>query len=213
MKGWDLSECKKRFKGLASKAFTPREFHDIPGLRRLSSFIHGSIYKTQPLYQALQENLGIETFFGGKRANHPKNWTRIAVTTTGHGGKRAMVVANYNRVQVSDSDRDRRDPKYSFHRPRKPSQELKIWEAAAATSAAPPYFKAFWHGPSDRYFYDGGFYNNNPVKIVQQERRLLWPDVADRPPDICLSIGTGQNKREIDKQVDDALSIHNLRPL
>jgi predicted acylesterase/phospholipase RssA len=213
MKGWNLDKCKSQFKKLAIEAFTPRELHKIPGLGRLSSFIHGSIYKTQPLYRALQHNLGIETFFGGKRVNHSRNRTRIAVTVTGHRGKRAMVVANYNRSERSCSDRTKADPVYSFYRPGNPSQEFKTWEAAAATSAAPPYFKPFWHGSSDRYFYDGGFYNNNPVKITQQERKLLWPDVADRPPDIFLSVGTGQNKRKIDQKLDDALSTDRSNPL
>jgi hypothetical protein len=30
------------------------------------------------------------------------------------------------------------------------------------------------------------------------ERQLLWPDVADKPPDIFLSIGTSQQKKVVE---------------
>jgi hypothetical protein len=41
-------------------------------------------------------------------------------------------------------------------------------------------------------FVDGAINYNNPVKIAETERRLLWPD---HPlPDIVLSLGTGIEK-------------------
>jgi patatin-like phospholipase/acyl hydrolase len=76
-----------------------------------------------------------------------------------------------------------------------------VWEAAAATSAAAPYFKAYRNEKSGRTYFDGAFYNNNPVRVAHRERRLLWPDVADNNPDIFLSIGTGQNQKKVDKEI------------
>ena len=31
---------------------------------------------------------------------------------------------------------------------------------------------------------------------MNHERKLIWPDVADRAPDLFLSIGTSQNKAD-----------------
>jgi hypothetical protein len=78
---------------------------------------------------------------------------------------------------------------------------LTIWEAAAASSAATPYFKPFFHPSSGRYFLDGYLNSSNPAKILHQERRLLWPDIADRAPDIFLSIGAGQNKPDMESRM------------
>lgn len=40
---------------------------------------------------------------------------------------------------------------------------------------------------------DGALYHNNPVFIADSERKLLWPELADSPPDILISLGTGHN--------------------
>lgn len=44
---------------------------------------------------------------------------------------------------------------------------------------------------------DGGLYHNNPIFIADSERKLIWPELADSPPDILLSIGTGHNPRRL----------------
>jgi hypothetical protein len=68
---------------------------------------------------------------------------------------------------------------------------MALYISARATSAAPPYFKQFTNDRTHRSYLDGALYYNNPVRIASHERKLLWPDVADLPPDILLSIGTG----------------------
>lgn len=37
---------------------------------------------------------------------------------------------------------------------------------------------------------DGALYHNNPVRVANLERKLIWPDTQDFPPDLLLSIGT-----------------------
>ena len=64
---------------------------------------------------------------------------------------------------------------------------------ARATSAAPSYFKAFKSERNDRGYLDGALYHNNPIRVADLERRLIWPDTAGLPPDILLSIGTSCN--------------------
>lgn len=64
---------------------------------------------------------------------------------------------------------------------------------ARASSAAPRYFKSFFHKATGHTFNDGGLKLNNPVSAANCERKNLWPDLADQHPDILLSIGTGYN--------------------
>ncbi len=43
-------------------------------------------------------------------------------------------------------------------------------------------------------YLDGGINHNNPIAIADGERKLLWPDMAKRYPDIILSVGSGHCK-------------------
>ena len=64
---------------------------------------------------------------------------------------------------------------------------------ARATSAAPTYFRSYYHKPTRQVYEDGGIYYNNPVEIAEAERKTIWPETALEHPDIMLSIGTGYN--------------------
>lgn len=61
------------------------------------------------------------------------------------------------------------------------------------TSAAPSYFKPFRSKRNCRGYLDGALYHNNPVRVADLERRLIWPDSESFHPDILLSIGTSCN--------------------
>jgi hypothetical protein len=39
------------------------------------------------------------------------------------------------------------------------------------------------------------------VLVAWRERKLLWPDVLSRHPDILLSLGTGQHKSKMDQEL------------
>ena len=62
---------------------------------------------------------------------------------------------------------------------------------ARATSAAPSFFRSFKSERNYRGYLDGALYHNNPVRVADLERRLIWSDTNNSPPDILLSIGTG----------------------
>ena len=68
-----------------------------------------------------------------------------------------------------------------------------ILDRARATSAAPSYFKPFKSERSNRGYSDGPLYHNNPVRVAELERRLIWPDMKSLAPDILLSVGTSCN--------------------
>lgn len=63
-------------------------------------------------------------------------------------------------------------------------------DSGRATSAATSYFKPFENERTGLKYIDGALYYNNPIRVANQERKLLWPDVESQPPDIVLSIGT-----------------------
>lgn len=69
--------------------------------------------------------------------------------------------------------------------------ELKIWEAARATSAAPTCFKRMKIGPpgAQEEFLDGGLGNNNPIKLLMKETPKAFDD--QRAVACIISIGTG----------------------
>ncbi|KAH0556819.1 hypothetical protein GP486_005391 [Trichoglossum hirsutum] len=58
-----------------------------------------------------------------------------------------------------------------------------------STSAAPTYFKPYYHAGKSQSYIDGTLQRNNPIQTLKEERRLLWKDKS--PPDIILSVGTG----------------------
>ena len=190
VKQWDLTSCITQFIRLCDRAFSPREFNKVAGLQQAATVNHGSKYKTRPFQQILREVFGDEQLYGGRRSSHYVYDTKVAVTATSGTGQRAVVLANYSRQEESE-------PNYKFEFP----HNLYIWEAARATSAAPSFFKPFEKSFTKRVYLDGAIYYNNPVKVANNERKFLWPDVADSPPDLLLSIGTGLNKRKIDEEL------------
>lgn len=96
--------------------------------------------------------------------------------------------------------------------------QTPIWEACAASSAAPVYFSAhvIKSGHAEQYMIDGGVVANNPsacalaeaIKIMEKSNFRETEDI------LLISLGTGNLVRPISK--DDALNwgaIHWARPL
>lgn len=155
---------------------------------QLSLLSHGSMYKTTPLHNALADALGDSMLFGGVKDQSPEYPIKVAVTATEGTGRAAQIISNYSRPQTGTEG-------YDLVRFDHPDLEFQLHEAAAATSAAPGYFKPFYHQRTKRTFLDGALYHNNPIHVANTERKLLWPDVRDSHPDILLSIGTGTNSQ------------------
>ena len=191
VKQWSVNHCVTEFVRLCHQAFTPREFGHVPGLEQATTLAHGSKYKTRPLRDTLHSAFGDESLYGLRGKAHSSYTTQVAVTATSSTGETGLVLANYSRHEESE-------PNYRFEFP----HHLQIWEAASATSAAPSFFKPFkssgW--PAKTYL-DGALYHNNPASIANHERKFLWPDVAENPPDILLSLGTGKNGRGVEEQI------------
>jgi hypothetical protein len=52
------------------------------------------------------------------------------------------------------------------------------------------YFKPYYHERTRKTYIDGALRRNNPIRVADEERKLIWPDDRVRP-DVILSLGTG----------------------
>lgn len=191
--GRSVRKCIHHFENLCQLAFTKRRGIGIPGLEHIISFSNHSRYETTPIEKALQDVFGSDqNLFAGLREDLEdqvalQRLTKVGVTTVTTAGT-VVLLANYNRVDEEEG------LMYQFHRSEKPSAEIKTWQAARATSAAPTMFKPFAHDPSGQVYQDGALYYNCPVELAMREQRLIWPDMAENCPDVILSLGTGVNR-------------------
>ncbi|KAI9717966.1 MAG: hypothetical protein M1828_007058 [Chrysothrix sp. TS-e1954] len=195
-KQWPLNECIENFVETCDSAFTPRGLAEVKGLRQVIALRHGSIYKTSCLQNMLKNKFEENFLFGGTQTDNNIYDTHVAVMTTSGDGSQPIALTNYSR-QENNGSPYRLQFSYGGH------PNMRIWEAACATSAAPTFFKPFIKATEtlrETYchsYLDGALYHNNPVRVAADEARALWPDVADQRPDIVLSIGTGQ---EVDEE-------------
>ncbi|KAI8963493.1 FabD/lysophospholipase-like protein [Daldinia sp. FL1419] len=197
VKKWSVNATIQKFKDLCTEAFVPREMTSVPVFGALSSLYHGSLYKTQPFTKALRGHFSDQPFFGA--ATHRSlitTSTKVAVTASTGIERQAVVFANYNRPDLPE----KRLP-YRFVRSDTPSKEMRIWEAARATSATPPFFKSFLKVETGQEYSNNDTRYSCPVLIAHYEAKSIWGDVADCPPDLMLSIGTGRNVG--DRSIDD----------
>ncbi|KEQ81932.1 hypothetical protein M438DRAFT_357458 [Aureobasidium pullulans EXF-150] len=189
-KGWSVDDCTRKFENLCHKAFQERMMARGPFLGRLIRTYYHSLYGTAAIEGALKEAFTESAdLFGAKPTSSGIYGIKVAVTATAVSS--SVVLSNYNRISGTSLP-------YHFERPEKGCAELRLWEAARATSAAPLYFTPFNHAGSKQTYYDGGVHHNNPVKIADSERKLIWPDLKE--PDVIISVGTGHNLTKLEKR-------------
>ena len=149
--------------------------------------IWDSLYHTAPLRENLQRLFGPErNLFSA--AERP---VRVAVVSSKDSGADKCLITNYNRPLLgADIDFEREDES---------DKEMKVWEAALATSAAPFYFSKFEKPETKKDYTDGALHANFPVPYTLEEIASVWgrPDGERAPLDILVSLGTGIQKREI----------------
>ena len=108
VKEWRVNNVIDKFIKLCDKAFTPREFHRIPGFRYLTTINHGSKYKNRPFEKVLREHFKEECLFGGQH-KEDRYSMKVAVTSTSDTGQQATVLSNYNRHQPEKNGRKSRN--------------------------------------------------------------------------------------------------------
>ncbi|OCL00524.1 uncharacterized protein K441DRAFT_444104, partial [Cenococcum geophilum 1.58] len=151
---WDIRDSIDKFTDLASKIFSPR-----PLRSRFSRYLYNHKYRTSVVEDAYRNLFSKkELLISGQRASPIK----VAVTAVSgiSGSYRPYLMTNYSRPFV-----------YWLVRPDTYDQEVKVWEAARATSAAPTFFKPFTHSATGVVYKDGALKCNNPIRIADSERR------------------------------------------
>ncbi|KAJ8114147.1 hypothetical protein OPT61_g3904 [Boeremia exigua] len=187
VKNWSVGRCTELFLKMVDKAFTPKIFGGV-GLGT-------NKYRTRSIEDAFSECFKEQTMFGGVHDTPLAIGRKVAVTSATETAEQAVIFTNYNRA-------DDEQIGYQLVRADDPKNEVLIREAARATSAAPTYFKPFRNPRTNEGFVDGAVFHNNPVRIANYESKLLWPDADQRPPDILLSLGTGQHGADTDNFLD-----------
>lgn len=178
-----VSETTEMFTNFSTRAFSLRWGANIPVWGRLVQLKYHSQYETMGLEDALKGAFGEELLFGGRRHVQSPSRCKVAVTTT-DTNREARLLANYNRATKIKTP-------YQFQRFEKPDRDLLTWEAARATSAAPGYFKSFYHPRNLHTYQDGALKLNNPVLAADYERLCVWGEGPQSAPDVLVSIGTG----------------------
>ncbi|OAF58334.2 hypothetical protein VC83_06606 [Pseudogymnoascus destructans] len=156
----------------------------------------GSHYSSSGINKAVCSSFGEDKLLLGNATS-----TKIAITATTTDKSSTVIFSNYNGPQRPVGCGAWNIPSYTsrmliekgYMTPSgEVGREMKVWEAARATSAASPYFKPY------KGYHDGGLGgHNNPVNLALWEQDLLW-DRKGKQPDFVLSLGTGSTIESID---------------
>jgi hypothetical protein len=151
--------------------------------------IFDSVFKTSPLKETLINFFGSNTsLFSSTRAKYHECTTRVVVISAKGSAASRCPITSYNRPNLQNcSDFEREDNE---------DMDMKIWEAALATSAAPFYFRPFSKEETKKKYFDGALCANCPVEPALEEMNKLWPNNSVSL-DLLVSLGTGAQNREV----------------
>ncbi|KAI1266454.1 hypothetical protein F5Y18DRAFT_416320 [Xylariaceae sp. FL1019] len=205
VKKWSVSSAIEKFKDLCHQAYVARGLSNVPFSGALSVLYHRSLYKNQPFESALRRYFSEQPFFGG--TSHRSAATisnKVAITAATAVGRQDVVFANYNRPDLPE----RKIP-YQFTRSDTPANDMRVWEAARATSATVPLFASFKKGETNQEYTSADLRGMCPIVAAHHETASIWKDISNTPPDLMLSIGAGRNIGDLPK--GDVVSTGSLR--
>jgi hypothetical protein len=150
----------------------------------------------------------VKLFFGEQTslfspARHGRPSTaRVAVTSAKDLGQTNCLITSYNYPlqdprnldEVKDgreSSPEEKKPWDTVEREEDPAKDIKVWEAAMATSAAPFYLPPFMKEETSTSYVDGAVYANCPARVAYSELEKLWPN-GGAVLDMLVAAGTGQ---------------------
>jgi hypothetical protein len=180
-----------------------------------------SVFSADALRKGLQNHFhpqGTALFAPAMHTGIMSSGTRVAVTSAKDMGQTACLITSYNHpsstytaassalATAASSIRSGKSSSSSsgvsvgsghsipLEREESADKDLKIWEAALATSAAPFYLPAFEKRETGTSYVDGAVYANCPAQVAFSEVERIWPD-AGAPLDALVSVGTGVQQR------------------
>jgi predicted acylesterase/phospholipase RssA len=149
--------------------------------------LNKSLYSGNSLESALQETFSSDAkLFSSIQASGMSYSTRVAVTAAKDVKATRCLFASYNRPTLRGG--------HQFEREETDEREIKVWEAARATSAAPFYLPPFVREKTE--YVDGALYANCPASVALLEKDNIWAD-SKAPLDVLLSVGTGRQNSEV----------------
>lgn len=162
--GKSARELKQAFEENAQHIFPLKRFKQ----KRWWHLLRRSIYESEPLYETVKSMIGDTIKF--EDLNKRVMITSVNLST----GRPKFFKTPHN-------------PMFTFDR------EIRLIDAAMATSAAPTYFKPHYIEKLGHYFADGGLVANNPsfvgIREVLIDMKADFPDAE--PKDVkVLNIGT-----------------------
>lgn len=140
-----------------------------------------SMYPSDELVKGAKTFFGDTSLFAPALSRLPQA-TRVAVTSAKDMGDTECLITSYNHPEPN--------PNAIFEREEDTKKDMRIWEAALATSAAPPYLAAFEKEETKTTYVDGAVYANCPAQVALTEVENLWPHNGAQL-DTLLSLGTG----------------------
>ncbi|MDR7017064.1 CBASS cGAMP-activated phospholipase [Acinetobacter sp. 3657] len=162
--GKSARELKEAFEINATKIFPLKRFKN----KQWWNLLRRSIYESEPLYDAVKSMIGDTIKF--EDLNRRVMITSVNLST----GKPKFFKTPHNPMFTMD-------------------REIRLIDAAMATSAAPTYFKPHYIEKLENYFADGGLVANNPSYIGIREVLIdMKNDFPDAKPENIkvLNIGT-----------------------
>jgi hypothetical protein len=145
-----------------------------------------SVFPSEPLKEGLKKFFKEHetSLFAPALQSQPAN-TRVAVTSAKDLGQTTCLITSYNHPLGN--------PTSNLEREEDSEKDIKIWEAALATSAAPFYLPPFEKRETHTQYVDGAVYANCPAQVAYGEVEKLWPDNG-ASLDLLVSLGTGDQK-------------------
>jgi len=186
-KGSDsLPEMITFFKKVSSATFEQSVFSRLLKYGKIVVRVRDSVFGSKNLRQGLQDYFtpkDTALFAPALHTQLMSSGTRVAVTSAKDGGKTACLIASYNHSSSTESSA-------CLEREEDANKDMKIWEAAMATSAAPYYLPAFEKPELGTSYVDGAVWANCPAEVAYHEMEKLWPGDTGTL-DALVSLGTG----------------------
>jgi patatin-like phospholipase/acyl hydrolase len=187
-----LPDLQLRFKAIANAIFDKNVVERMDPkriIRKAGMFLrlNKSLYSANTLEKKLQDTFSPgKKLFSSIQASGISYSTRVAVTSAKDAKATRCLFASYNRPTLKGG--------HQFEREETDETEIKVWEAARATSAAPFYLPPFVRGKTE--YVDGALYANCPASVALLEKDNIWAE-SKAPLDVLLSIGTGRQKSDV----------------
>ncbi|KAJ9144763.1 hypothetical protein NKR19_g6375 [Coniochaeta hoffmannii] len=194
------------FADISRKTFSTSVLKKITNYAFMVLRIADSVFSADALRKGLQEHFhphGTALFAPAMHTGIMSSGTRVAVTSARDMGQTACLITSYNHPS---SPTPSGGTSLLVEREENTDKDMKIWEAALATSAAPFYLPPFEKQEIATSYVDGAVYANCPAQVAFSELERIWPDNG-APLDTLVSLGTGLQRR---RPADDVPGLVNM---